>query len=52
MLRWEEIRKRIQEHKPYRCKFPKCKSKVIRPESYCHYHDNQIFDYKKKRFGG
>jgi hypothetical protein len=52
MLRWEEIQKKIKDHKPFHCKFPKCKARVVRPGDFCTYHDLQIKLYKKRRFGG
>ncbi len=51
MLRLEEIKRKIKNHKPFHCKFPKCKIRVVRPGDYCDYHDTQISRYRKKRFG-
>jgi len=49
---WDEIKLRIKDHKPYQCKFPKCKTKVLRPDTFCDYHDSQVFNFRKKHFGG
>jgi len=49
---WDEIKQRIKDHKPYQCKFPKCKTKVLRPDTFCDYHDSRVFNFRKKHFGG